>query len=81
MPPKKIYRWVKIASIIRVYLHLPPPFYISPNEKICNMGEDTKSETNIALWERIEHAEHVKGDVIICIQMHTYVQHSELALH
>lgn len=30
---KKIYKWVKIASVIRVYLHLPPPFYISPNEK------------------------------------------------
>lgn len=37
-------------------------------KKICNMGEDTKSKTT-ALWERIEYAEHVKGDVIICIQM------------
>lgn len=46
--PQKIHRCIKIASIIRVYLHFPPPFYISSNEKTkqenCNMGEDTKSK-------------------------------------
>lgn len=43
--PKRYTDALKLHLLL-VYLHFPPPFYISSNEKTkqknCNMGEDTK---------------------------------------